>query len=306
VQPVQPVLAPPPAGFPVTVAGEAEILDDQPVDVTVFRFARNRMIVVLDFASLDVQAQMLNRMAVFEEKDGFPHDRLLDDDDLDRAIRGGGDVPATFYYGHDYRAAALVRFFALADRDHVALTAQEQRLRRLIGELGWTGPDAAGALISLPRLNADATIDAKARSTILRHELSHGEYFTDPQYAAFVQHFWADTMDGSDRAAFRRFLVADHYDGAIEDLIVNETQAYLMFTPDTRFFSPDFVGLPATRIAELRRAFIAAMPPGWLRDELVPADAPSPAALPPAAATGAARAPRRRRRLRCFADARRR
>ncbi len=266
-------LAPPPPAivapgeFAITLASEAEILADQPRDLTVFRFRDNPAIVVLDFASLTAQGQMLNRMAVFEEKDGFPHDRLLNDTDLDRAIRGGGDDPATFYYGHDYRAAALVRFFALADRDHIALTQGEQLLHRLILQLGWTGPEATGALISLPRLAADPTVDPGARATILRHELSHGEYFTNPAFNAFVQSFWRDTMTEDDRTRFRRFLLADHYDIRIEDLIVNESQAYMMYTPDPRFFTASFVGLPAARIDALRQAFLAGMPPGWLRDD---------------------------------------
>jgi hypothetical protein len=264
-----PALAPlaPESAGPIVTATEAQILADQPASIGVFRFQDNPAIVVLDFASLIDQGEMFNRMAVFEEKDGFPHDRVLPDGDLDRAIRGGGDDPATFYYGHDYRAADLARFFSLADRDHVALTPQEEWLRRLIGRLGWDGPDATGAMITLPRLGADGTVDAKSRGTILRHELSHGEYFTNPAFAAFVQRFWRETMTEADRAAFRHFLVADHYDGGIEDLMVNETQAYLVHTPDARFFSAAFVGLAPARIAALRAAFIQGMPKGWLHDD---------------------------------------
>ncbi len=287
---VQPVVAPAAvvvaAEFPVTLATEAEILADLPQGLSVFRFRANPAVIVLDFASLSDQAAMLNRMAVFEEKDGYPHDRVLDDADLDRAIRGGGDDPATFYYGHDYRASALVRFFVLADRDGIRLNAQEERLRRLIAQLGWTAPDANGALISLPRLAADATIDADARATILRHELSHGEYFTNPAYAAFVQGFWRNTLTPGERGAFHKFLVSDHYDGAIEDLMINEGQAYLIHTRDARFFTAAYVGMTAERVDALRESFISTMPKGWLRDATLP---PRPVALP-------ARAPRRRRR----------
>jgi hypothetical protein len=286
---VEPVVAPAPE-FPIKVATEAEIMADEPADMTVFRFKSNPAIVVLDFASLAEQGQMLNRMAVFEEKDGYPHDRLLSDSELDSAIHAGGDEPATFYYGHDYRAAALVRFFALADRDNVRLTAQEIRLRRLIAQLGWTTPNAVGALITLPRLGADSTVDAGARATILRHELSHGEYFTNPDYAAFCQRFWRDIMTDADRSGFRRFLIADHYDGSIEDLMMNEGQAYLMHTHDPRFFSAQFVGLTPSRIEQLRQMFIASMPRGWLRE----ATLPSVAIITPASAA-APRAPRRRR-----------
>ena len=81
-----------------------------------FRFAANPRILVLDFASLREQGMMLNRVAALVEKAGLPHDRVLTDSELDQAIHAQGDTVETFYYGHDYSAAALVRFFALADR----------------------------------------------------------------------------------------------------------------------------------------------------------------------------------------------
>ena len=288
---VAPLAVPVPLGpvtFPVIVANEAEILANQPTDMTVFRFRANPAIVVLDFANLADQAEMLNRMAVFEEKAGYPHDRVLTNAELDHAIRDGGDEPATFYYGHDYRAAALLRFFAAAARDHVVLTDREGVLRLLMRQLGWESPGAVGALISLPRLTADPIIDTSTRATILRHELSHGEYFTTPAYADFAQRFWRETMSETDRRGFRGFLVADHYDPGIEDLMINESQAYLMHTRDARFFTPAFVNLPSTRIEDLRNAFAAGMPGGWLRDATVPDGLP---ASPPAPAG----TPRRRR-----------
>ena len=98
---------------------------------------------------------MLNRVAAFVEKAGLPHDRVLTDAELDAAIRASGETPATYYYGHDYRAADLIRFFALADRAGVALTPEEERLRRLLRQAGWTDTSAAGALISIPKAGAD-------------------------------------------------------------------------------------------------------------------------------------------------------
>ena len=94
-----------------------------------FRFAADPRIVVLDFPTLRQQGAMLNRVASLIEKAGLPRDRVLNDAELDAAIRAGGDTLETYYYGHDYPAAALVRFFALADAAHVALDPEEQRLR---------------------------------------------------------------------------------------------------------------------------------------------------------------------------------
>ena len=66
--------------------------------LTVFRFADNPRILVLDFASLHEQGKMLNRVAAFVEKAGLPHDRVLTDGELEPAIRAQGDTVETFYY----------------------------------------------------------------------------------------------------------------------------------------------------------------------------------------------------------------
>ena len=95
---------------------------------------------MLDFPTLLQQGLMLDRVAALVEKAGLPRDRVLTDTELDAAIRARGDTIATFYYGHDYPAAALARFFTLADRDHVALNGQEQKLRALLRQLGWLAP----------------------------------------------------------------------------------------------------------------------------------------------------------------------
>src|SRR5262249_56029658 len=59
---------------------------------------------------------------------------------------------------HDYSAAALARFFALADRDHIELRVEEERLRTLLRQEGWLAPGAVAGLISLPAVGADAKI----------------------------------------------------------------------------------------------------------------------------------------------------
>jgi hypothetical protein len=248
-------------------ADEATILaDDTPV-LSVFAFAQNPAVIVLDFPSLARQGRMLNRVAVLVEKAGSPHDRVLDDAELDATIRGGGDTPENFYLGHDYRASELRRFFALAARDNVALDDDEKWLFGLMKQLGWTADGPPGALISIPRLDGAAGIDETLRQAILHHELAHGEYFTNPGYAAFVQRFWRDTMTREDRAAMTNFLAHDHYDTGIEDLIINESIAYLIHTPDERFFSPAIAKLPARHLAALRADFRREMPQGWLRDD---------------------------------------
>lgn len=245
---------------------EAAILVDQPQQLTLFRFAPNPHILVWDFPDLREQGLMLNRVAAFAEKQDLPHDRVLSDPELARAIAVHGDTIETYYYGHDYSAATLRQFFSAADRDHVTLDAEEERLRSLLTEQGLLAAGSTDAIITLPRLGADALVDMSFRKTILRHELSHGEYFTVPAYAAYAAHFWRDVMDAPARVAFAKFLVEQYYDPALGDLTINETQAYLMHTPDHRAFSAQALGMAPTTLGRLQAAFLLGMPPGWLRD----------------------------------------
>jgi hypothetical protein len=254
--------------FQIATATEAEIDRHVATALTVFRFTDNPRILVLDFASLHEQGKMLNRVAAFVEKAGLPHDRVLTDDELEAAIRARGDTVETFYFGHDYAASALRRFFATADRQRIALSPQEEALRALLRQEGWFAPDVAAGLISLPRVGSDPRITAPARTTILRHELSHGEFFSDPEYAEYVHDFWLNALTGDERAGVRAFLGREEYDVGNEELMFNEMQAYLMFTRDPAFFTPERAGLTQARLTELQDRFLAGMPPGWLRNAL--------------------------------------
>jgi hypothetical protein len=147
------------------------------------------------------------------------------------------------------------------------LTTQEETLRRMARQEGWFDPGSHGALISVPQTGADEHVGAKARATILHHELSHGEYFTDPGYVAFVHRFWTQMLTSGERERIRRHLRTEGYDPALEEVMENEAQAYLMFT-GADFFTPDMIGMSKARLAELRHGFFRAMPAGWLRDNL--------------------------------------
>jgi hypothetical protein len=269
-----PLVSPPPVphDVPIEVADEQHVLDHVPADgapaLTVFRFAPNPRILVLDFRSLRDQGRMLNRAAAFVEKSGLPHDRLLDDTDLDKAIRAGGDTPETFYYGHDYGGPALTKFFALADRDNIQLLDDETELRRLLRQDGSFEPNTRTGLISIPQVGADPHVTLEARATILHHELSHGEYFTNPHYVTLVHHFWTQTLSPAERDHIRKHLRSLGYDSSLDEVMENEAQAYLMFTEDPEFFTPDMVGMTKGRLNELRTGFFRAMPAGWLRDSL--------------------------------------
>jgi hypothetical protein len=278
--PSAPVPAPPPApspapgptlrppAIPIRTAGEQEILHHVSAGLTVFRFADDARILVLDFASLEQQGLMLDRVAALIEKAGTPRNRVLNDAQLTQAIRAGGDTVATYYYGHDYSAESLQRFFADADHQQIRLDPQEATLRRLLHQVGWLLPGKQAGLISIPAVGANAYVTLSARAAILHHELSHGLFFSDPAYAAFVHDFWKSALTPEERAGVRRFLGSEGYDTTDEELMYNEMQAYLMFTRDPEFFTPARVGMTPRRLAILQEQFLRGMPTGWLHDAL--------------------------------------
>ena len=267
-------LAPVPtaATFDINSATEAEIDRNNSASLTVFRLAEQPHILVLDFASLHRQGKMLNRVAAFVEKNGLPHDRVVSESELDAVIRAGGGTAETFYFGHDYSAQSLRRFFVSADNQGVQLNPEEEKLRALLRHEGWFQPGVAAGLISVPAVGSDPRITASVRSTILRHELSHGEFFSNPQYTAYVHEFWQSALTEGERAAVRAFLKREGYDPGDEELMYNEMQAYLMFTRDPLFFTPRMVGMTQERLSAIQAAFLSGMPDGWLRHTLASYD----------------------------------
>ncbi len=262
--------AAPPAAPPFVVgtATRRQILAATPTTLAVFRYAHNPNIVVLDFPTLREQGLMLDRVAALVEKAGLPRNRVVSWSELEAVIHARGDTVATYYYGHDYSAAALARFFALAQRDHRRLNPEEQRLHALLDQLGWLRPGVVAGMITLPRVGANRYVSMAADDAILTHELSHGEYFSNPAYAAYVQRFWDRELTAAQRAGVRRFLASEEYDIHVHELVVNEMQAYLMFTRNPEFFRASDVGITPAERVRLETIFLDGMPRGWLRDRL--------------------------------------
>ncbi len=257
--------------IPVIPAPPAAILAAPAPTTTVYSLEAEPRALVVVFASLHEQAQTLNRLALFVERAGAPHDHVLTDGQMAEALRVSGNAPDTLYYGHDYRAADMRRFFAQADRDTVALTENEEWLRRLLRQQKMDGADAAGALISFPRAGSEGGseggMDSQGRGAVFQHELSHAAYFTSPAYARFAARYWADMLTADERDRITAFLRRDGYDTGIADLVVNEAQAYLFFTPDARFFNAHAIGMTTARLAELRQAYESQEPAGWWQRE---------------------------------------
>jgi len=249
--------------IPTQTAAIAQIDAHRGTTPTLFHLQEDPAVLVLDFPVLHDQAQMLNRIAALIEKADMPRDRVVTESELDAHIRATGGDPDAYYYGHDYRAADLARFFQLAAQQKIPLNPRETWLRDTLNHAGWLKPNAVGALISIPGITG--VIDAASRTIIFRHELSHAVYFTDPAYVALTQHFWNDTLTDAERTAMRTFLGKDGYDTRDEDLMANEGQAYLIHTRDPRYFMPAMIGIDPTREAILRGTFVDAIPEPWLK-----------------------------------------
>jgi len=274
---------------------EAEIDASEPCATMVSIFAPDDAVIVIDFPDLATQGLTLDRVAALVEKAHLPRDRVLTDAELTQAIAASGETIESYYYGHDYQAADLAKFFRLAAAQNIQLNAHELWLKALLNQRGWLTPGARGAIITVPA--AGAVIAPDMRAVILHHEISHGAFYTNAAYRAYAESFWYSLTD-SDRAAFTGFLGRQGYDTNNTELMLNETQAYLIFTRDPRFFNARAVGMSDADIARLREIFITNMPDFWLRplaNAVLPVAAPAticPGTPAPAPATFASVSPR--------------
>jgi hypothetical protein len=256
-------------------ASFAEIVNMVSPSLPIHRLAGNEEILVLDFPDLISQARALNRLAVLVEKRNAPRDRVLNDTELVAFIAGSGTSAETFYFGHDYRAADIARFFNLAQAAEVALNPDELALLDLLighrllraSDAGYQAVPPEQVLVSVVQLQADnpatpqdETVDPGLRQTTLNHELSHGVFFTDKAYREHSERFWYRGLSVEERTLFRNFLSSAGYDPTNDRIMINEMQAFLMHTPDTRAFSAAHLGVAEVRLADLRRRFARAAP----------------------------------------------
>jgi hypothetical protein len=199
---------------------------------------------------------------------------VLDDVALDRLIAASGDNKQTFYQGHDYSADELARFYNMAAAQGQVLNSQERRLLGLVQENHMLSVER-GRVVALglqslitftavqpddPATPMDEGVDALRRESVLRHELSHGEYLTSSTYREHCHRFWRNALSDGERALWRKYLGELHYDTANAELMVNEMQAFLMHTADERVFNPELLGVSPARLQAMRDRFRDGMP----------------------------------------------
>lgn len=274
--PQQALLSQQPPAPRITDARLAEIDGFRHSGTAVYRLVENPRILLIDFPSLAEQGRAMNRLAALIEKSGMPHDRVLSEAEMATAIPN----PDTYYFAHDYAATSLARFFSLAEAETQPLNQQERDLLALLVGARVIERTASGYVAAKPEMAvvtlvqpepAGETVDAALRDTMLHHEVSHGEFFTNPAYRAHSERFWRERMSEAERALFRSFLTSYGYDPTDETLMINEMQAYLMHTPDPRAFSAALLQVTPEKLAELRRRFMDPQPPTPLLGGKAPA-----------------------------------
>ena len=234
------------------------------------RFEPNPAILVLEYPNLREQGLAMNRLAAMFEKRAGHRDRVLTEAELSELMRRSGDTVASFYQGHDYPAAKVARFFTLAESQRMLLNPQETQLLALLVDSGFMKRSAGGAYQAMgeqaavsftgvqpddPATAPDEAIDRLRREAVLRHELSHGEFFTNADYRAHSLKFWRNELREQERRVFSAYLAGLDYNPGDEELMANETQALLMHTPDSRAFSAGSLGVSDAALADLRNRF---------------------------------------------------
>ncbi|MBU3695208.1 hypothetical protein [Dechloromonas sp.] len=257
------------------VTGEFQtVLNTRSESLTIWQMAENPNVYVFDFPGLSFQGRSFNRITQFtEQQTTEPYPKVLSNAELSRFIEAARRTQADFAFGHDVLVSELVQFFNYATRDKVELNQEEIFIRDFLTEQGlirfWRGfyqamrPDVV--LLSIPqpqpRQASEPVVTVGARHAILLHELAHGEYYTNSHYQKFCQRFWYETLTEGQREAFKRFLSNFNYAVTNDELLINEMQAYLMFTPDPKSFSASKLGVSEAELQQMRSTFKRGSPP---------------------------------------------
>ena len=237
-----------------------DLLSARSEDWLVKTYAKNSRVLVISFPSLKEQAQALNRAVSFIEKEGAPKDRVMGDVELAAFIFLKQKTAETFSSGFDFSNKQIAEFFTQAIKDRTVFNDAEERLLDILIKAKHLEQENK-KIISLNEEKAILTFvpsafSAQISAVILTHELSHGRFFTDSKYQDKCSHFWNHVMNEDERKAFKSFLAHRDYDLADEMMIViNEMQAWLMFTPDEELFNFNLLGLGKENLNRLRQEF---------------------------------------------------
>ena len=259
-------------GLEVTSGDFQTILNSQSDTLKVWNLANSPQIYIFDFPGLALQGRTFNRATQFTEQvqanTGYP--KVLDNDETTKHLESIRRTQANFAFGHDLLISELVQFYNLVDRDKIDIFPEEIVLRDFLVEQGlvkvwrgfYTAVQPGVVILSIPQTQPkkadEPLVNDLARRAIFTHEIAHGEYYTNPYYAAYCRKFWTETLNDAQREAFIGLFKKYNYAVTMDELVVNEMQAYLMFTPDPNSFSAKKMGITD---GELEAMFRHGKPP---------------------------------------------
>lgn len=260
---------------PQPVGGDfSQIVNSRSAQLAIWRYTDNPSIFVFDFPGLAYQGRSFNRITQFtEQQTTEPYPRVLTDQEMAARLASARRSESDFAFGHDIMVHELVQFFNFAQRDKVSLNQEELAIKDFLLAQGmirewrgfWQAVQPNNVILSIPqtqeKTSSEPLINATARYAILLHEMAHGEYYTNAYYTQYCQRFWQESLSEAQREAFKTFLGKYNYAIGSEQLLINEMQAYLMFTPDPSSFSARKLGVPQEELEAMRDAFRKGKPP---------------------------------------------
>lgn len=249
------------------------ILNGRSGEFVVWNYDGNSNVYIFDFPSLQQQGQTFNRAMQLTEQYNEAYKRVMRMDEMAKYLKAIRRNQANFAYGHDFLVNELVLFFNLASRDKVELTPDETVLRDFMVEQGmmenWRGfyrakkPDVV--ILSIPQVQEkhdnEPRVTELARRAVFTHELAHAEYYTNPYYADYCRKFWYEKLSDAQRTVFQKFLANYNYSINQQELLINEMQAYLMFTPDPNSISAAKLGIEDKEWDAMKTLFKQGRPP---------------------------------------------
>lgn len=173
--------------------------------------------------------------------------------------------------GHDLQAKDLLTYWKALDQvkkrhlkpvptsKYDELLPIEEDVRSVLEPYFHKNPDTALVIVSANYYDTE----------IFSHEVSHAQYFTNPEYKKAVHDYW-NSMSEADRETARKELSNSfaRYDGNNEDLMINEFQAHLtgvnidsdMNTTLSPLFDPHFSLLRAHLYNQIKGARFIEIP----------------------------------------------
>ncbi len=188
-------------------------------DFEVFSWNLFPDILIIDFASLDIQDRFLKRLIFFTEKKGFRG--TLQSDAVIKTKHG--------WNANDFRSESLAAFFSLARQQKFVLNPAEVRLLEMALNWGLLRPDAdgfvavKGGFVSLAR----GGLSEGTRSLLLQHECIHGIFFSSKEFRDVCQINY-NRLSAESRQFMIDYFSFYQYDPSDEYLMVNELAAYLL------------------------------------------------------------------------------